>query len=1330
MQPNEPSSPVPKQPPTVLTVPPTSLPSALAIPMLSSAGIPAVAGSHADASLPLPVVPGYDVLGMLGRGGMGVVYLARQVGLDRLVALKMVLAGPYAREEDRRRFIVEAQAVARLHHPSIVQIYQVGEHDGFPYFSLEYCDCGSLAARLNGTPLPPADGAQIVRTLASAMQAAHDAGIIHRDLKPANALLRRKAKGQKPNANEVASCSGSGTGVALSDLDAKVSDFGLAKRLNAEPAVAADVARTQATLSGAIVGTPNYMAPEQALGSNRTVGPPADIYALGAILYECLTGRPPFVGAEPLETLYAVVSTEPVAPMQLNPRVPRDLDTICLKCLQKAEARRYASAADLAEDLRRFEAGEPIRARPVSRLERAVKWARKRPTTAALVAVLLLLIGGAIAAGFWYQKVRFDQLQEQARLQVRKEGVEEDIHAALQEIDSRRKALLERLGNPLGTAELSSDLDGWKVALLQMQAVWSRAERLATRNADVVAAEFMDAVQHLRRQLDADQENWKVARELDEIRVSAFRMVQNHVDRSLAGPRYAEVFSRLGLDVANSEPDQLAASIRQQPLRFVLVAALDSWASLTTDTKGLLPRLLQISREADPHPARNQVRDLRTWANKDLMEKWLREAVIAEHPPQFLYAVALLLHDTGSDENGFLRTAVRHYPRDFWLNFLVATHSKERTAQIACLRGCLIIRPHNPLAHNNLGLVLMESGDIEGGVFHFLKAIEYDPEFAGAYLNLGNALQRKKDLKAAILQLQKTLEVDPNYVFAHLSLGVVLREDRNLQGAIDQGEIAVRLAPNNPVAHTQLALWLHEARQVPAALAHYRRALQLNPRDAATHHNYANALRAVNDLEGAITHFRQAIKLDPKLAEAYSSLGSALRSKHDVTGALFCTEEAVKLNPRSAGMQVNLGNALNDSKEWQRAIVAFTTALEIDPTLRGASRGLVTAHANQGLILAAKNDLAGAAIQFDKALGLDPGNALIHFHYANVLADGKRFPDAILHYEQAIRIDPTLAGTYRGLGNVFRARNELDRAIKQYQKAVELDDRDASTHSLLGRTFHEKHDLDAATMHFKKAIGIDSKQPTLYYQLGNVLREQGKVDDAIAAFRQAIQVQPDYAEAHCHLGGELLKTGAFTDGLEALRRGHDLGSKRPDWKNPSAEWVQRAERLVALDAKLTAYLKGKSQPKDNQERLDLIGVCTLKKQHVGAARLYADAFAADAKLADDLQGMHRYIAASHAAMAGNGQDTAARLPGEERAHWRQQALAWLRADLALCTRKAEAGKAAEREQARKLLGQWREDADLAGIRDPETLARLPEGERRESQRFWADVEALFKRTRP
>ena len=314
---------------------------------------------------------GYEILGELGRGGMGVVYKAHQRGLNRTVALKMVLAGGHASEDQLKRFLIEARAVAHLQHQNIVQVFDIGENEGLPFFSLEYVDGEPLSRKLAKQPQPPKEAAELLAIIAKTMQYAHDNKILHRDLKPANILL-------------------TSSGVP------KIADFGLAKQIE-------DSDEDGATRTGTVIGTPSYMAPEQARGDTHNIGPATDQYSLGAMLYEMLTGKPPFAAARQVDTIMQVVKNEPIPPRHLVEKIPADLETICLKALQKDIGKRYASCGEFAADLDRFLRGEPIIARPVGQVERAIRWCKRNPVVASLsaTAIALLLfvaVGASLAA--------------------------------------------------------------------------------------------------------------------------------------------------------------------------------------------------------------------------------------------------------------------------------------------------------------------------------------------------------------------------------------------------------------------------------------------------------------------------------------------------------------------------------------------------------------------------------------------------------------------------------------------------------------------------------------------------------------------------------------------------------------------------------------------------------------------------------------------------------------------------------------------------------------------------------------------------------------------
>ncbi len=390
-------------------------------------------GSAAMLAEPPPSIPGYEIEGLLGRGGMGVVYKALHLALKRTVALKMVLAGRYAGPSELARFRIEAEAVARLQHPNIVQIHDVGETGGCPYIALEFVAGGNLASKITGKPMSARDSARLVEAVARAIQLAHSRNVVHRDLKPANILL-------------------------AADGTAKITDFGLARQLDCD---------SGETHVGDVMGTPSYMAPEQASGRAHAAGPATDIYALGAILYDCLTGRPPFRGQSVVETLDQVRTQEPVPPSRWRKGVPLDLETICLKCLRKEPEKRYASAAELADELGRYLRGEPILARPVGRVERLLLWARRRPAAAAVgvLVVLVVVLGGLGSGAAWLW-----QQAEQARRTLA--DASDQTEKALQgERFAREQADRARLGETAANEKLTA-ANGRLEQVLYLRRIW------------------------------------------------------------------------------------------------------------------------------------------------------------------------------------------------------------------------------------------------------------------------------------------------------------------------------------------------------------------------------------------------------------------------------------------------------------------------------------------------------------------------------------------------------------------------------------------------------------------------------------------------------------------------------------------------------------------------------------------------------------------------------------------------------------------------------------------------------------------------------------------
>jgi serine/threonine-protein kinase len=619
----------------------------------------------------LPRVPGYDVQGLLGHGGMGVVYKAWHLRLHRTVALKMLLAGVYALARERERFLREAEAVAGLHHANVVQVYDVGDLDGLPYFTMEFVEGGSLAQKLAGTPQPADQAAALVTTLAEAIQVAHQSGIVHRDLKPANVLL-------------------------TADGVPKVSDFGLARRLDAGQGL---------TLTGLPMGTPSYMAPEQAQGQKEAIAPATDVYALGAILYELLTGRPPFKGETAAETLVQVISHEPASPARLNAKVPRDLDTICLKCLEKAPEKRYASARALADDLNRFREGRPIQARPLGWGGHLWRWVRRNPAAAALVVTALTLVGLAVGGGFWLERRQAEQREEAARQEGRESQAVEAVLA--------------------------------QAATLQKKGRWPEARAALDAAPDLLGPAAPAGLSGRLHQARADA---RLVAELEDIRLRLFEGKKGPEALARTGDRlYAAAFRRYGIDLTQMEPAEAAARIRESAIREPLLAFLHDWLLYWAPGPDR-DQLLVVVDHADDDAWRRRLRRTMLGPHDSGEREALLTALEApDQPPVVLAVLARATTYSHQQEQeqaqAMLREAQRRHPEDFWINYLLGCFLVQERPQeaVGYLRAAVAIRPGNDRAYLMLGRALRDTGDADRAIAALRMALgSANPNRAGA----------------------------------------------------------------------------------------------------------------------------------------------------------------------------------------------------------------------------------------------------------------------------------------------------------------------------------------------------------------------------------------------------------------------------------------------------------------------------------------------------------------------------------------------------------------------------------------------------------------------
>jgi serine/threonine-protein kinase len=718
-----------------------------------------------------PRIPGYEVEAVLGRGGVGVVYQARHLLLGRPVAVKMLLRGEYASGVEVARFNQEARTLAGLRHPHIVQVHDVGECDGLPFFTMEFLEGGTLAQRLAGVPQPPRQAAALLATLCDAIDTAHRAGIVHRDLKPANVLL----------ADE-------GT--------PKVSDFGLARCSAAE-------ADERLTLTGQRIGTPSYMAPEQASRQFGSVGPAADIYALGAILYEMLTGRPPFHGESAAETERQLLAEDPVPPSRLNARVPRDLETICLKCLRKDPSRRYGAAAALADDLRRFQKGEPISARPTGTVERAAKWVKRRPAAATALAAAALLAISLIGGSLWLVSQRA----------ANNKAVAQDLQEAVQQ---------QKLSN-------------WALAESAM-------DRAALRLGDHGPGELHQILDQARR--DATL----VAR-LDHIHFAYQASVGGSVDYAHADRDYADAFREAGLGTDQEDPQAVAARVKNSNIQTALIGALDHW-SCAVPSAARQKWISDVVRQADRDPTgfRDRVRSLAIWDHGSALAKAMNDAsteTIAGQPATFLLAVGFRLVEFGKDDGPLVLKAQQTHPSDFALNIRLGVKMLDKhdiPAGLGYFQAAMSLRPDVAMGHHNFGVALADSGRFDEAIIQYRQALVLDPTAVATHYNLGVSLHRTGQSNQAIPELEEAIRLSPNEGLPYVSLGVVLADLGRYPEALDRTRQALALRPTGSLlaaAQGSIRTFLRRMGKPDESLDAWTAQLQSSPTDRELWDGYA-----------------------------------------------------------------------------------------------------------------------------------------------------------------------------------------------------------------------------------------------------------------------------------------------------------------------------------------------------------------------------------------------------------------------------------------------------------------------------------------------------------
>jgi tetratricopeptide (TPR) repeat protein len=1022
----------------------------------------------ASRSVPFPSPPGYEILGELGRGGMGVVYQAVHRVLKRKLALKMILVGNAASPRQIERFRVEAEAAARLQHANIVPIYDVGEWQGRPFFSLELMDGGTLAEWLaRGTP-EPGEAALLIAVMARAMYYAHQRGVVHRDLKPANVLLGLR-DGRRP---------GGTARPALAELVVKVSDFGLAKLL-----VEGDAGQTE---TGSVLGTPCYMAPEQAAGRTREVGPASDIYALGAILYECLTGRPPFLGPTPLETARQAIHEEPAPPSRLRPKLPRDLETICLKCLRKDPGQRYLSARELAEDLERFCEGRPIRARPVPPWERLGKWVRRRPAGAALVAVSGLALAGLVAMTLGHYAslraavaaARGEERSARKAEAGAREALAQELFTAAQAAAAREdwaeaKAQLFKAQGQLGPEALAGSLRGRVDDLLdvaQRHLDEQDARQAARQRYERFRALRDEALIHNTPRPGADDpaDELKITRRAAE---EALRLIGISPEGKLpAGAPYGE-----------DEAEAIATDCYELLLILAEVAALPAPGQgaeqrrlRAQDAIGLLDRAKGVRRPTWAYfqrraRYREQLGDAAGAADERLLGR--------EVPPdtaldQFLagegdYKQVVLGGEADparrlAEAAAHFENSLRLQPDHFWSRYYLAlcrTQLGLPHEAMDALNGCLAARPDFVWLYLMRGVVLGQLGSYDAAEGDFRKAQELEAKERdesaryALYANRGIVRFRAGKVGEAIDDFRRAVELSPARTPAHLSLATVYQSQRKWDEALDEVKGVIQADPSWADPYRYRARVLARRGDREAALGAYAEALRApkfgtREDQAGDHFERARLLLGLGRYREVVAACDAALAAYPGFpSEVHQLRARALlliadgeadpaKAVSAYKGAARALDRYLETGAPTRDIYEARGLAREKSGDRRGALSDYTRALDLAPK----DAALYVA---RGWLYLLKDAPRLAHDDFDMAVGLAPndGSARAGRGYSNVVVG--EYKAAVDDADEAARRSPDKAVVLYTAARTFAqaaGRADADRAltVPQAQEAHSL----------------------------------------------------------------------------------------------------------------------------------------------------------------------------------------------------------------------------------------------------------------------------------------------------
>lgn len=830
------------------------------------------AGEAGDVAWPLGH-PRYKVLGEIASGGMGLVLRVHDADFDRTLAVKVLLEGQRG-SEAHERLLDEARITGRLQHPGIPPAHEVGRlADGRPYFSMKLIEGRTLAALLAERTSPRHDLPRFLKVfeqVAQTLAYAHAQGVIHRDVKPLNIMVGAFGEVQ-------------------------VMDWGLAKRIVAKaraaeaPATvcaaavagpsnavvetagvdldATDLAVADGrTRHGAVLGTLAFMAPEQARGEVERLDARCDVFGLGALLCAILTGEPPYRQRGMAEVWRAAREADLADAWSRLDDCGADDELVRLAktCLSPSSDQRLDDAGQVAARVADYLASvrERLEQARVAQAQAEVQAGeeRKRRRLAVLLAAsVVALVAGGAAFGLWYANDlahrEQDRIRAEAEITSRRDYLTHEVSAALREADNLRDRL--QLNDPRQASLFLSELEQWRTLLADAAAALKRAETLAAGDRDLLPADVSNEMIVLSQDIARDEAQRRLAVKLDRIRFEASSPVAGgDIQIWRAAPKLSQAFREAGFDFQNAPPEQIAERLRASDIRLPLVAALDFWALVTRD--GQLRRLvLSLARRADPDPWRDRVRDPESWRDRDQLEALISDVDFARQSPQLLASVAMRLRLVGGDAPAFVRRALAHHPRDFWLFFELGHASQDPVEQIGAFRAALAVRPQSAYAHYGLGVVHYGQGQLELALASYQRAIELSPDSPGAFNNLGLVLQELNRPEEALAAYHKAIEIDPENAPANVNLAGALQSVGRLDEALSYATAAVELDPNYAAGHVNRGAVLRMMNRMPEAIASFEAAVKVSSNNPWAWCNLGHARTQLGDFGGGLDALRR-----------------------------------------------------------------------------------------------------------------------------------------------------------------------------------------------------------------------------------------------------------------------------------------------------------------------------------------------------------------------------------------------------------------------------------------------------------------------------------------